>query len=367
MVVRPRHAISFALAISIMFSSFYLFSRDINFSNIPDQSEEGLWSCKHKLNTGINSFSSKDPAHVVFIGHYSPGKHKTFFSSIRTALKSLLWNRRVPLHIHLVGNEFTHPEKWASVLNKCKYQDVKVFAHKLPDVGLHKHFNKLLLQQTLSRANVDKVIQLDFDIIVLDDIGKLWSKFDEFKAQEFIGIAPEFNAMYDESSQHIYHNKENCIHGIESKGHTGFNTGVVLFDIKKMNDWNWSSKLESVQKDTNKCHLPMSDQDVINELLYRHRSDGIVKLIPNEWNTQLFCFMDYDLNCKNYSTPNSPSILHWNGEIKDTGYLIDIIKEYERLDPSFVDTPYSNYRTITEGLLKLRSDFIGHKNIKHNV
>ncbi|VDP20881.1 unnamed protein product [Schistosoma margrebowiei] len=59
----------------------------------------------------------------------------------------------------------------------------------------HKSYLKLLITQILP-TEIKKVIVLDADILLNDDISNLWSIFDEFRNDHCIGIAAEQNPTF---------------------------------------------------------------------------------------------------------------------------------------------------------------------------
>ncbi|KAL0491553.1 glycosyltransferase-like protein [Acrasis kona] len=330
---------------------------------------------KPELREVISSSHSSDYdedkyVHVVYFGHYGGDDgYQRFLNSIGGSLKSLMWNRKVPVHIHLIGNNKSRPEYLAELIQKCNYAYFKVTGHVLPKeletFGFDAHKAKLLVEKTLAAQlpNVEKVIQLDGDVVVVDDIGQLWKLFDDFKKDQFFGLVPEFNPMYDLKDQHKYHGKQDCIHGVKHLGQTGFNTGVFLMDLHKMRSRNWWDAMMKVADDTKDCQRPMQDQDILNEYIYR--DDKIINVLPYQWNMQLFCFADQFLLCKNFTTSKS-SIIHYNGSVKDGNAFKYISDMYKKMDPSVLDVRFINELVNgiadSENLNKMRS----HKNIIEN-
>jgi lipopolysaccharide biosynthesis glycosyltransferase len=198
-------------------------------------------------------------------------------------------HRRVPIHLHLVGNYGANPVQSTLFISRCNYINFRVSAHAIPiglerKYGFSRHFAKLIVEKVmqLSVPNVDRIIQLDADMVFLDDIGKLWKLFDNFSHDQAIGLVPEFNGMYDQSDQYRYHENQNYFHGVKSHSHAGFNTGTLLMDMKKLRAMNWWSSLQTVLDDTRSCSTPMKDQDVMNEYLYRNQR--LQYVLPFQWN-----------------------------------------------------------------------------------
>ena len=94
--------------------------------------------------------------------------------------------------------------------------------------------------------------------------------------------------------------------------HKYFNTGVMLLDIKKLNELNATDKfLEKISGDTKYFY---QDQDVINEVL-----QDKIGVLPFEWNGEILIPQNYENandDIKKYCETDKKNIIHWIGSGK---------------------------------------------------
>ncbi|CAH8604123.1 unnamed protein product [Heterobilharzia americana] len=188
----------------------------------------------------------------------------------------------------------------------------------------HRSYLKLLITQILP-ANVNKVILLDSDILLNDDITNLWRLFDEFNQDQCIGIVAEQNpTFYYNMGQQFW-----------PKLGFGYNAGLLLIDLSKLRarQWNrlWLKIAFNLMKQ--KRILPTAEQDVINAVLNQNKR-WLYKL-PCEWNIQLSAFSlrercpviwKFVLNTKDKRVENeqktiplsypTAKLLHFNAHVK---------------------------------------------------
>ncbi|CAL8074741.1 unnamed protein product [Calicophoron daubneyi] len=151
---------------------------------------------------------------------------------------------------------------WKNVegVNTRSVQSKRLFLHLVVDDLALTSMGPLLdswdlprVQYSFYRFTPYEVVNLDVDLISTADIGELWDYFNTFTSHEGFG----------------------------------FNTGVMLLDLAKMRDENWSELWQQTAKENlrNLYYAPLADQDVINAVLAE--KPRFVKKLPCEWNLQL--------------------------------------------------------------------------------
>lgn len=133
----------------------------------------------------------------------------------------------------------------------------------------------------------DKVIYLDADTIVLDDIKKLW----EFEPEYIAGV---------QDPLYRYQARKNNLK------HLYINSGVMVMNLKNLRKLDWLERIKATQ---NGYNLSLLDQDIINIAL----GDKIEHL-PLKWNvySKIYPETTYDM----IKVRDNPSIIHWCGKEK---------------------------------------------------
>lgn len=171
-------------------------------------------------------------------------------------------------------------------VNSEKYKNRKVWGHFSTAI-----YYRLEIPQVEKK---DKVVYLDCDLVVLEDILKLF---------EFDLNGKTLGAVYD--------------YGLRSSGQ--LNSGVLLIDCEKWNKKKYSSKImHSFDKWGN--NLKWLDQDILN---YVFKED--IMFLPLEWNFQRSIFdltlKQMKLSKKEYDNLIlNPKIVHYVGRIKPWNY-----------------------------------------------
>lgn len=147
-----------------------------------------------------------------------------------------------------------------------------------------------------SLLSVDKVIYLDADLIVLDDIKKLW----EFEPKYIAGVQ---DAMY------IKQAKKNGL------SHLYINSGVMVFNLKNLRKIDYYKRIEKTQ--TGEYNLSLLDQDIINIAF-----GDLIEHLPLKWN--VYSKIYPETTCDMIKARQNPSIIHWCG--KDKPWNADVWK-----------------------------------------
>ena len=255
-------------------------------------------------------------------------EHYTQHAGVTIA--SILYNKksRNPVVFHIINDDIS-PEGYDKLKQIVDKYGETIFSHTVDS----SEFDKLPVSNHLSKAAyyrliiteilppaIGKVLYLDVDLIVRDDITELWNT----------DISTEYAAAVQDL-------------GIESKGiylrktlnmpekEPYFNSGVLLINLNKWRDDSIGSKVLNFIKDnTSKVIYP--DQDGLNATLVGHW----VSLHP-KWNVYRVVFRKYykwkerkKLSTTFLQAAKRPSIVHFTGPLKPwhDSCLMPYVKEY---------------------------------------
>ncbi|CAG5128262.1 unnamed protein product, partial [Candidula unifasciata] len=181
-----------------------------------------------------------------------------------------------------------------------------------PDVSWipNRHYSgvfglmKLTLPKTLP-GHINKVIVLDTDVTFATDIAELWKIFRVLRGKQAIGLVD---------------NQSDWYLGKLWKNHRpwpalgrGFNTGVILLDLKMLREIGWMQmwRLIAEKELMNMLAVSLADQDIFNTVIKQH--DYLVYRLPCQWNVQLSMNTQSE-QC--YSEVSDLKIIHWNSPMK---------------------------------------------------
>lgn len=190
-------------------------------------------------------------------------------------------------------------------INKLKFNGYKI-SNRINEVT----YFRLLLGDILPKE-INKIIYLDSDLIVCEDIKKLW---DINLHGKLLGAIPDVgrHTRYISSDMGIsLYQKMN----IPSKS-LYFNAGVLIVDLKKWKEQNISNEIMEYLK-TNKEYVNFHDQDGLNAILWDkwYRIDYSWNVITDFFEDFDFCSKEIGIN-KNYEIINFPKIIHYTGRNK---------------------------------------------------
>lgn len=234
-----------------------------------------------------------------------------FFSQhLGVTLVSLLENTSNPKHIvyHIVDINISTKNKqyFKEIADRysCQLNFIEVNDNIFANFPVSKQFPIAIYYRLLSHRivdeNINKLIYLDSDIVVKNDIKDLWN----IDLTDYCLAAVADNLGY----------RRLLDLGLP-EGTLYFNSGVLVMNLNK---WREKSIGESVIKyiDDNKDKLKWVDQDALNAVLY----NKWIQLHPT-WNVQLnmFYFRDYEQVFNSESVleaKKSPSIIHYTSNSK---------------------------------------------------
>ena len=169
--------------------------------------------------------------------------------------------------------------------------------------------------------NFDKILYLDSDLIILDDIAKLVN----IKVNKLLSVANDIMIMMElyNNTEIIYENKyinfKDYLNNIlKLKNSTNyFQAGVALYNIKKCLEFNFKEKcLENIKRFN---QLITVDQDILNIIC-----ENNVDFIDLSWNVEWNLYfkdnkesvLPANIYKKYISAYNNPKILHYCSSIK---------------------------------------------------
>lgn len=200
----------------------------------------------------------------------------------RAAIRSIMAHTKEDITFHIIG------------VNTLEFEGIKTICYEKPDISMLKYTNQMAhitmtatyrLFAPLILENIDKVIYLDSDLIVLDDIKKLW----EFEPEYIAGV---LDPMYKKQA------KKNNLH------HAYINSGVMVLNLKNLRKLNYLERIKNTQNGG--YNLSLLDQDIINIAF-----GDVIEHLPVEWNVYAKKYSEttYDM----IEARNNPSIIHWCG------------------------------------------------------
>ncbi|KAK7099228.1 xylosyl- and glucuronyltransferase LARGE2s-like [Littorina saxatilis] len=232
-----------------------------------------------------------------------------------TLIKSVLFYRRNPLHFHFISDPIAQLilsklfETWS--VAEVQYSFYPADSIK-PDVTWipNRHYSgvyglmKLTLPKTLP-LNLEKVIVLDTDVTFATDIAELWKIFRVFKGKQAIGLV--------ENQSDWYLGKLWKNHQPWPALGRGFNTGVILLELKMLRELSWMQmwRLIAEKELMTMLYVSLADQDIFNTVLKQH--PYLVYRLPCQWNVQL---SENTRSEQCYSEASDLKVIHWNSPMK---------------------------------------------------
>lgn len=184
-------------------------------------------------------------------------------------------------------------------------------------------------------ADVGRIIYLDSDLVVVDDIAKLWG----VELGDKVVAAPEYcHANFTKYFTNAFWSDQALAGTFEGRKPCYFNTGVMVIDVDKWREGGYTQKVEDwmrVQK-----HKRIYQLGSLPPFLLVLA--GNIKAVDHRWNQHGLGGDNLEGKCRSLH-PGPISLLHWSGKGKP----------WLRLDsrkPCTVDylwAPYDLYRSST--------------------
>lgn len=215
---------------------------------------------------------------------------ESYLEHCEFVIASILHNTNEKCRFHIVGLDGYESDEQVSFYPAPDTSEFKVESDYISKATLYRLFYPEIIP-------VDKVIHLDCDLVVRDDIKKLW----KYNPKEIAGC-------------------HDCCKGIHLSDKY-INAGVMVMNLKNLRKNDYKKRLLAVK---DKSRYRFGDQDVINLALD-------IENIPQHWNVAAHNFVGQPQEC--YDKEHA-SIIHYNGRHKPWDYDCDnyeYYREYERL------------------------------------
>lgn len=260
----------------------------------------------------LNNEPEVPKCEVIHVAIVCAGHNAT--RDVVTLIKSILFYRKNPLHFHFISDNVAILilQKLFNTWNVAEVQ-VKFYSAEevKPEIAWipNKHYSGVygLMKLTLPKLllPLEKVIVLDTDITFATDIADLWKIFRILKGKQAIGLV--------ENQSDWYLGKLWKNHRPWPALGRGFNTGVILLDIKMLHDLKWMQmwRLIAERELMSMLSTSLADQDIFNAVLKQH--PYLVYRLPCQWNVQL---SDNTRSEQCYSEVADLKIIHWNSPKK---------------------------------------------------
>ncbi|KAJ1075600.1 hypothetical protein K5549_017421, partial [Capra hircus] len=245
---------------------------------------------------------------IVCAGHNSS-------RDVITLVKSLLFYRKNPLHLHLVTDAVARNiletlfHTWMVPAVQISFYDADELKPQVSWIP-NKHYSGLygLMKLVLPSAlppDLARVIVLDTDVTFASNIAELWALFAHFSDKQAIGLVENQSDWY---LGNLWKN-----HRPWPALGRGFNTGVILLQLDRLRQAGWEQmwKLTAKRELLTLPATSLADQDIFNAIIKEH--PWLVQPLPCMWNVQL---SDHTLAERCYSEASDLKVIHWNSPKK---------------------------------------------------
>ena len=244
-----------------------------------------------------------------------------------TIISLLENNKKSNIDIHILGLDLNNQSKKDLISISDKYSLARIKIHNITKDSLQKYnfpinkgsyinittYLRFFIADLL--PELDKIIYLDCDLLVLNDISKFWNIDIDNCSVAGVIDAPAFDKntyrllKYDNTYSYI-------------------NAGVLLINLKYWREHDIHRNLLEYLKD-NYNNIQRGDQDIINGTLYKS-----IKTIPLRYNMHNF-FFHRNSNAHQFQTEmievrKSPAIIHFTFSMKPwlKGCIHPFAKDY---------------------------------------
>lgn len=189
---------------------------------------------------------------------------------------------------------------------------------------------------------VNRVIYLDSDVVLVDDIKKLWDV--QLSGSRVIG-APEYcHANFTKYFTESFWSDPVLPGVFESRNPCYFNTGVMVMDLGKWREGNYRAKIESWMEVQRKRRIYELGSLPPFLLVF----GGHVEPIDHRWNQHGLGGDNVKGSCRSLH-PGPVSLLHWSGKGKPWVRL----DEKRPCPLDYLWEPYDLYKPLQQTRLKL--------------
>ncbi len=266
---------------------------------------------------------------------------KNYFNQYKVLIISILENTSYEKDvIFYLGEKDLDKKQKENLKEHIKKYGAKINFIKKPEVDFlkynhRKHISEVTHYRTAILENMDikKIIYLDPDIVVLDDIKKLFDK--NLEGKTIGGVKDYIMGLREENNY--------------------FNAGVLLIDVPKWKENNYGRRcIEYLEKNHDK--LSCENQDTMNIVTKNDK-----KFLDLRWNRQKWIWDDTAkgmriLKNKYKELIKNPSLIHYTGKIKPWHYkyVFPDKKHYLYYNKiAGLNLPYKKTFSIKDNLWKL--------------
>ena len=261
------------------------------------------------------SHISGDDCETVHIAMVAAGHHTA--RSVVTVVKSILFYRQNPLHFHFVTDSSAN-HVLSTVFRTWQLPAVNVSFYAIERTSdlvswiPNSHYSGIfgLMKLTLVRLlpeDLNSVIVLDTDLMLTENVASLWKFFKDIRSKgKLLGVVENQSDWY---LGNLWEKQTPW----PALGR-GFNTGVMLLNLKLLKSKDWVAMWTSVAKKTLENHLSrtsLADQDIINAVIKENPDIHLV--LPCYWNAQM---SEHSLNDYCFNRTKNFKIIHWNSPTK---------------------------------------------------
>lgn len=236
---------------------------------------------------------------------------------------------------------------------------IAVAEEQFKNVYLSGHVSKAayfrLALADIMPGDIEKVIYLDVDLLVYDDVKNLWQN--DIKKYALAAV-PDFGIM---ASNRLCSQKKEVI-GLP-KGKAYFNSGVLLINLKKWRQENYTKQILEI---INENQFPHHDQDALNKLFMNNwlTLDLRWNIIPPVYNLFPKVLFNKFFRKQALEAKRNPAIVHYAGRYKPWEFALhagfnDMYYKYLK-QTAFADErmpqPSKNMKgkSITRQLIRLK-------------
>ncbi|KAK3102055.1 hypothetical protein FSP39_008413 [Pinctada imbricata] len=229
-----------------------------------------------------------------------------------TVIKSILFYRKNPLHFHFIADVISQKilhhlfTSWNVAEVETSFyssEKAKPRVSWIPNIHYSGVYGlmKLTLTEILPQY-LDKVIVVDIDVTFATDVAELWKILNSLQGLKMIGLVENLSDWYLGLLPNV---------SPWPADGRGFNTGVMLMNLKKLRELNWMDTWRTVTEKVlpQHEHTQLADQDIINAVIKQH--PFLVSRLSCKWNVQL---SDNRKECS--GDLSSYKIIHWNSPKK---------------------------------------------------
>ncbi|KAL1506283.1 hypothetical protein ABEB36_005675 [Hypothenemus hampei] len=266
----------------------------------------------HSNDCQNEEFEHRNFCEIIHIGIVCSGYNSNVH--FHALLKSLFLTRSNPLHLHLlVSNESELVlnqllKTWQIPRVNISYYNINKWLKDVrwvPNGHYSGHYGllKLIFNKIIPSSVTTNLLILDTDLIITEDVYFLWKLFDKFNNNQMIGIG--------ENQSPYYLGQLGQSRPWPALG-TGFNSGVMLHDLKKLTAFKWNELWVNLTKNYTQFYgqTDLGDQDILNAII--KDNSHIFYQLPCYWNVQMSSHSTASTCYSKYK----PRILHWNSPQK---------------------------------------------------